>query len=119
MLLYIMSTLSPLMDVYLKPFTCASRVPERRFWTMFGLMYKSCKMKAETGNGGLLHPPPRDNRNYTDRRTDYAPRGLHSAPEGCRRPEVEASQGGIMQSEGYIICPEGGVISIGPRRGVQ
>ena len=50
-------------------------------------------------NGGLLHPPPRDNRNYTNRRTDYVPRGLHYAPEGCRRPEFEASRGGIMQPE--------------------
>ena len=68
-------------------------------------------------NGGLLHPPQRDNGNYADRRTDYVPRGLHYAPEGCRRPEVEASRGGIMQPEGHIICPEGGIISIGPRRG--
>ena len=34
-------------------------------------------------NGGLLEPPARDNGNYTDRRTYYLPRGLHSAPEGC------------------------------------
>ena len=31
------------MEVYLNPFTWASRIPDKRFWTMFGLMYKSCR----------------------------------------------------------------------------
>ena len=33
-------------------------------------------------NGGLLHPPSKDNGNYTNRRTDYVPRGLQRYPEG-------------------------------------
>ena len=55
-------------------------------------------------------------RDAVDRDRD---RDQRDAVDRGRRPEVEASRGGIMQPEGYIICPEGGVSSISLRRGVQ
>ena len=41
MLLYKISTLSPRIDVYLKPLVWASNTPISRFCTIFGRMYRS------------------------------------------------------------------------------
>ena len=68
--------------------------------------------------GTICHPCQRDKGKYTALGTHYAAQGLHYLPKGlqyCQRAggprAVLEARGQIMQTEGSIMWPVGGVFS--------